>query len=64
VATEVNKDGKREMIGIDVGRREDAECWLAFLRSLVARGLTEPTGALANEKSARVRPLSGHNQPY
>lgn len=39
VATAVNREGKREVLGIDVGASEDGAFWLAFLRSLVARGL-------------------------
>ena len=39
VATAVNCEGKREVLGIDVGTSEDGAFWLAFLRSLVARGL-------------------------
>ena len=39
VATGVNRDGKREVLGIDVGTSEDGASWLAFLRSLAARGL-------------------------
>ncbi len=38
VATAVNHEGKREVLGIDVGTSEDGAFWLAFLRSLVARG--------------------------
>ena len=37
--TAVNSEGKREIIGMDVGTSEDGAFWLAFLRSLVARGL-------------------------
>ena len=37
--TAVNGEGKREIIGIDVGTSEDGAFWLAFLRSLSARGL-------------------------
>ena len=40
VATAVNGEGKREIIGMDVGTSEDGAFWLAFLRSLVARGLS------------------------
>jgi putative transposase len=40
VATAVNREGKREVIGIDVGTSEDGAFWLQFLRSLVARGLS------------------------
>ena len=40
VATAVNGEGKREIIGMDVGTSEDDAFWLAFLRSLSARGLS------------------------
>ena len=39
VATAVNGEGKREIIRMDVGTSEDGAFWLAFLRSLSARGL-------------------------
>ena len=39
VATGINREGKREVLGIDVGTSEDGAFWLAFLRSLVSRGL-------------------------
>ncbi|MYA62613.1 MAG: IS256 family transposase, partial [Dehalococcoidia bacterium] len=39
VATAVNAEGKREIVGMDVGTSEDGAFWLAFLRSLSARGL-------------------------
>jgi len=39
VATAVNGEGKREIVGMDVGTSEDGAFWLAFLRSLVARGI-------------------------
>ncbi len=40
VATGVNADGHREILGLDVVSAEDGAGWLAFLRSLVTRGLT------------------------
>ena len=40
VATAVNGEGKREIIGMDVGTSGDGAFWLAFLRSLSARGLS------------------------
>ena len=40
VATAVNGEGKREVLGIDVGTSEDGAFWLSFLRGLVARGLS------------------------
>ncbi len=39
VATAVNREWRREVLGIDVGTSEDGAFWVAFLRSLVARGL-------------------------
>jgi putative transposase len=39
IAIGVNGDGQREVLGLDVGPSEDGAFWLAFLRSLVARGL-------------------------
>ena len=39
VATAVNAEGKREIVGMDMGTSEDGAFWLAFLRSLSARGL-------------------------
>ena len=39
VATAVNCFGQREVLGLDVGASEDGPFWLAFLRSLAARGL-------------------------
>ena len=40
VATGVNAEGQREILGMDVGTSEDGAFWLAFLRSLTARGLS------------------------
>lgn len=40
VATGVNADGQREILGVDVGSAEDGATWTAFLRGLVARGLS------------------------
>jgi transposase-like protein len=40
IATGVNSDGQREILGLDVASSEDGAGWLAFLRGLVARGLS------------------------
>jgi transposase-like protein len=40
IATGVNADGHREILGLDVVTAEDGAGWLAFLRGLVARGLS------------------------
>jgi len=39
-AVGVNKDGFRESLGLDVVTSEDGAAWLAFVRGLVARGLS------------------------
>jgi putative transposase len=39
-AVAVNAEGFRESLGLDVVTAEDGAAWLAFLRSLVARGLS------------------------
>src|SRR6187431_2156981 len=40
VATGVNADGHREILGLQVTTAEDGAGWLGFFRDLVARGLT------------------------
>jgi transposase-like protein len=40
IATGVNPDGHREILGVDLFSAEDGAGWTAFLRGLVARGLT------------------------
>ncbi len=40
IATGVNAEGHREILGIDVTTGEDGAGWLAFWRSLTARGLS------------------------
>ncbi|MGH2728289.1 MAG: IS256 family transposase, partial [Actinomycetota bacterium] len=39
IATGVNADGRREILGLNVLTSEDGAGWTAFLRGLVARGL-------------------------
>jgi putative transposase len=39
IATGVTADGRREVLGFDVGDSEDGAFWTAFLRTLRARGL-------------------------
>src|ERR687883_1098021 len=40
IAIGVNASGQREVLGLDVGPSEDGAFWLAFVRCLVARGLS------------------------
>ena len=40
IATAVNAEGRREIVGFDIVTTEDTAAWTAFLRALVARGLS------------------------
>lgn len=40
IAVGVNRQGERSVLGFDVGASENEAFWLAFLRSLLKRGLT------------------------
>lgn len=40
IATGVNPEGKREILGLGIGVSEAKEFWVEFLRALVARGLS------------------------
>ena len=40
LASRVNADGYREILGLHVTSAEDGAGWLAFFRDLTARGLT------------------------
>jgi putative transposase len=40
LATGVNADGHREILGLQVTSAEDGAGWLGFFRDLTARGLT------------------------
>ena len=40
VAVGINNEGHREILGLDVATGEDGAAWLAFWRSLIARGLS------------------------
>lgn len=40
IATGVNLEGRREILGLGIGLSEAQEFWVEFLRSLVARGLS------------------------
>ena len=45
----VNKDGFREVLGVDVITAEDGAGWLSFLRSLKARGLSGVQLAISDD---------------
>ena len=59
VATGVNADGQREILGMDVGASEDGAFWLAFLRSLTARGLSGVELATSDAHRAEERHRRG-----
>jgi putative transposase len=55
IATGVNAEGYREILGMDVTTAEDGAGWLTFLRSLTARGLS---GVGLVTSDAHAGPLS------
>lgn len=63
IATAVNAQGKREVLGLDVVTNEDGAGWKAFLRGLVARGLAGVKLAISDDhqglKSALASELPG-----
>jgi len=58
IATATNAEGRREIVGFDVVTTEDTEAWTAFLRSLVARGLSGVELVISDAHGAS-RPPSG-----
>ncbi len=54
VATGINAEGYREILGIQVATGETGASWLAFFRDLVARGLTSagPVGLVTSDAHA------------
>jgi transposase-like protein len=49
IAYAVHKSGRREVIGIDISETETEAFWVAFLRELVARGLSGVRLAISDE---------------
>jgi putative transposase len=41
IAIGVKASGERQVLGLDVGPTESGAFWVAFLRGLVARGLSD-----------------------
>lgn len=58
IATGVNADGHREILGIDVASSEDGAGWLAFLRGLVARGLSGVQLAISDDHAGLVNAIA------
>ncbi|GIJ81248.1 Transposase, Mutator family [Micromonospora phaseoli] len=57
IAVGVNADGQHEVLGLDVASDEDGAGWLAFLRSLTARGLTGVRLVISDAHAGRLPPL-------
>ena len=57
VATAVNANGQREILGLEVTSREDGAGWLAFLRGLVARGLSGVQLVISDAHSGLVEAI-------
>jgi putative transposase len=54
IATGVNAGGHREILGVDVTSSEDGAGWLAFLRGLVARGLSGVALVISDDHAGLV----------
>jgi putative transposase len=54
VATGINADGYREILGVHTATSETAAGWLGFFRDLVARGITSagPVGLVTSDAHA------------
>ena len=58
IATGVNADGCREILGIDVTSSEDGAGWLAFLRGLAARGLSGVQLVISDDHAGLVNAIA------
>ena len=58
IATGVNADGYREILGIDVTSAEDGAGWVAFLRSLAARGLSGVALVISDDHAGLVNAIA------
>ena len=58
IATGVNAAGYREVLGVDVTSSEDGAGWLAFLRSLVARGLSGVAMVTSDDHAGLVNAIA------
>jgi len=58
IATGVNADGKREILGFEVTSAEDGASWLAFFRGLVAQGLSRVVLAASDAHTGLVAAIA------
>jgi transposase-like protein len=59
VATGVNADGHREVLGLELGAAEDGAAWTSFLRGLVARGLAGVKLVISDAHQGLVDAVAG-----
>jgi putative transposase len=58
IATAVNADGHREILGLDLFTSEDGAGWTQFLRGLVARGLSGVRLVISDDHSGLVAAIA------
>jgi transposase-like protein len=58
IATAVNADGHREILGLDLFTSEDGAGWTAFLRDLVARGLSGVRLVISDDHAGLVAAIA------
>jgi transposase-like protein len=58
IATAVNADGHREILGVDLFTSEDGAGWTAFLRGLVARGLSGVRLVISDDHAGLVTAIA------
>jgi putative transposase len=57
IATAVNRDGRREILGTDIFTTEDGAGWTQFLHGLVARGLSGVALAISDDHLGLVQAI-------
>lgn len=63
IAVGVNNEGYREILGIDVSTAEDGAGWLAFWRSLTARGLSGVKLVASDTHAGLLAAIGAHPCP-
>jgi putative transposase len=58
IAAGVSAAGYREILGVDVTGSEDGAGWLAFLRSMVARGLSGVAMVTSDDHAGLVNAIA------
>lgn len=58
IATAINTDGEKEIVGFQMGAAESYESWLEFFRGLVARGLGNPLLVISDAHEGLKKAIS------